>query len=81
MSSKGNTLLLLYYIIILVCGLLVDDDDLRSFDDHLHTYYFVTYIYIYICRRDDFTMFLGDTSSGVWYLRSTTCHLWRGRIG
>ena len=48
MSSKGNTVLLLfYYIIILVCELLVDDDDdLRSFDDHLYTYYFNTYIYV-----------------------------------
>ena len=78
MSSKGNTVLLLfYYIIILVYGLLVDDDDLRSFNNHLYTYCFDTYI----CRQDDFTMFLGDTPSGVWYLCSTTCHLWRGCIG
>ena len=47
MLPKGNTILLLfYYIIILVCGLLVDDDDLRSFDDHLYTYSFDTYIYV-----------------------------------
>ena len=45
MSPKGNTVLLFYYIIIIVCGLQVDADDLRSFDDHLYTYYVDTYIY------------------------------------